>query len=97
MQPSADRKAAGRRIGPGLCQHRDDPYVGLEGGEDAQRRLAVGLTEETQRIRVVVPGVFGQRLYIGGDFRLKIGPAPITALRRLKVDDAGDEDFLGGI
>ena len=73
------------------------PHVGLEGGEDAQRGLAVGLTEETQGVRVVVPGMFSQGFDIGGDFRLKIGPAPIAALRRLKVDDAGDEDLLGGL
>jgi hypothetical protein len=46
VQPGADREATGERIGPGLGQDRDDPHVGLERRQNAQRRLAVGLVEQ---------------------------------------------------
>ena len=54
VQPGADRKAMGARIRPGLGQDRDDSHVGLERRQNAQRRLAVGLVEQSQRIRVVI-------------------------------------------
>jgi hypothetical protein len=84
VQPGPDRKAAGRRIGPGLREDHDDPHVGLKGLQDAHRRLAVGLIEETQRVGIVVPGMFDQGLVLGGDYRRKIGPGSLLTLLETK-------------
>jgi hypothetical protein len=97
VQPATNGKAASRRIGPSLRQDGDDPHMGLKGRENAERRPAVGLIEQTQSIRVMVLGMPRQHLHVGGDFRFEFGPTPTAALGHLKMDDAGDEDFLSGL
>jgi hypothetical protein len=94
VQPGADREATGARIRPGLGQNRDNPHVGLEGRQNAQRCLAVGLVEQPQRIRVVISCIGREPVDIGGHDGLKVGPAPILTSGRLQMNDAGDKNLL---
>ena len=76
VQPGADREAAAERIGPGLREHRDDPHMGLEVCQNAQRRLAVGLGKQPHCIGVVISCISRELIDIGGHDGFEIAPSP---------------------